>query len=277
MRVDVVAQPLELVGPVAENRVELDLRDRDEVGVRDPGAVEAVAGFARLVLVDPRQRDLVHLRIATARNERRHPADRMRAALVARADEKLRVGAHERHGHRHLNTVGKDELRAVAELLDDGEDVVPATRVEPGRVLAELVEDLLHLEGGEDRLDEDGRLDRAARNSDPILCEAEDVVPQPRLEVALELREVEVRPRSALEQTLGVPGEIDAEVEEPRGDMLAVDLDVALLQVPAARADEQHGDLVVQRVALLSRLERDRALDRVGEVLLAADDVLPGR
>ncbi len=59
--------------------------------------------------------------------------------------------------------------------------------------------------------------------------------------------------------------------------MLAVDLDVALLQVPASRADEEHGDLVVQRVALLALLERDRPLDRVREVLLAADDVLPRR
>ena len=110
-----------------------------------------------------------------------------------------------------------------------------------------------------------------------VLREAEDVVPEPRLEVALELREVEVRPRSALEQALGVALEVDAEVEEPRRDVLAVDLDVALLQVPAARTDEEHGDLVVQRVALLALLERDRPLDRVREVLLAADDVLPGR
>ena len=71
--------------------------------------------------------------------------------------------------------------------------------------------------------------------------------------------------------------EVDAEVEEPGRDVLAVDLDVALLQVPAARADEEHGDLVVQRVALLALLERDRPLDRVREVLLAADDVLPRR
>ena len=52
---------------------------------------------------------------------------------------------------------------------------------------------------------------------------------------------------------------------------------MALLQVPAARTHEKHRDLVVQRIALLALLERDRALDRVGEVLLAADDVRPGR
>ena len=105
-------------------------------------------------------------------------------------------------------------------------------------MLAELVENLLHLERREDRLDEDGRLDRAARNPDAILGEAEDVVPEPRLEVILELREVEVRPRSAREQPLGVAGEVHAEVEQSGRDVLTVDDDMALLQVPAARTHE---------------------------------------
>ena len=83
--------------------------------------------------------------------------------------------------------------------------------------------------------------------------------------------------RSAREQPLGVAGEVDAEVEQSGRDVLTVDLDVALLQVPAARTHEEHRDLVVQRVALLALLERDRALDGVREVLLAADDVRPGR
>ena len=250
-RRDVLAQPFELVRPIAENGIELGLRDRDEVRVRDPGAVEAVPGFARLVLTDAGQRDLVHLGIAPTRDERGHAADRMRTTSVARAHEKLGVRAHERHRHRHLHAIGEHELGALSELLDDREDVVPASGVETGRVLAELVEDLVHLERREDRLDEDGRLDRPARDPDPVLREAEDVVPEPRLEVALELRQVEVRPRPALEQPLRVAREVDAEVEEPSGDVLAVDLDVALLEMPAARTDEEHRDVVVQRVALL--------------------------
>ena len=183
--------------------------------MRDPRAVEAVSGLASLVLGHAGERDLVDLRVAPARDERGHAADRVRAPAMARRDEQLRVRAHERHGHRHLHPVGEDELGPVSELLDDREDVVPAARVEPGRVVAELVQDLLHLERREDRLDEDGRLDRPARDPEVVLGEAEDVVPESRLEVALELREVEVRPGSALEQPLGVPREVDAEVEEP--------------------------------------------------------------
>ena len=226
----------------------------------DPRPVEAVAGLARLVLADARERDLVHLGVAPARDERGHAADRVRSTPVTRLHEQLRVRAHERDGHRHLGAVGEHELRPFAELLDHREDVVPAPRVQASRVLAQLVEDLVHLERGEDRLDEDGRLDRPARNPEPVLREAEDVVPEARLEVALELREVEVRPRPALEQPLGVAVEVHAEVEEPAGDVLAVDLDVTLLQVPAARPDEEHGDLVVQLYA--SRPARARSSAR---------------
>ena len=121
--------------------------------MRDPGAVEAVARLALLVLAHLRERDRVHLRVAARRDERRHPADRVRAAPVAGADEQLGVRAHERDGHRHLRAVGEQRVLVRPELLDHREDVVPAARVERRRVRPERVEDLVHLEGGEDRLD----------------------------------------------------------------------------------------------------------------------------
>ena len=62
-------------------------------------------------------------------------------------------------------------------------------------MLAQLVEDLVHLERGEERLDEHGGLDRAVRQAERVLREGEDVVPEPRLEVALQLGQVEVRAR----------------------------------------------------------------------------------
>ena len=191
---DVVALPLDLVRPLAEDAVERLQRDRNEVGVRDPGAVEALRRLALLVLPHLLERDRVHLGVAARRDEGRHAAHRVRAAAVARLDEELAVRAHERHRHRHGGAVGEHELGPVPELLDHAEDVVPAAGVEPGRVLAQLVEDLVHLERGEDRLDQDGRLDRPLRDAEPLLREGEDVVPEPRLEVRLELREVEVPP-----------------------------------------------------------------------------------
>ena len=169
------------------------VRHRHEVRVRHPGAVEAVAGLALLVLAHLRERDCVDLGVAPAGDERRHAADGVRAAAVAGLHQQLGVGAHERHRHRHLGAVRQHEVGPVPELLDDAEDVVPAAGVQPGRVLAQLVEDLVHLERGEDGLDQDGGADGAARDAERVLRVDEHVVPEPRFEMALELRQVEVR------------------------------------------------------------------------------------
>ena len=156
-------------GPVAEHGVEHLAARRDHARVRDPGAVEAVGGLAGLVVADLLEGGLVDL-LVLARDERRHAADRVRAALVAGADQQLGVGAHERHGHRHRVAVGQQEVAAPgAELLDDGEHVVPAAGVEPGGVVAQLVEDLLHLERGRVGLDQHGRADRALRDAERVL------------------------------------------------------------------------------------------------------------
>ena len=96
-------------------------------------------------------------------------------------------------GHRDLCAVGKHERGVLAELLDDAEDVVPAARVQPGCVIAQLVQDRVHLERRQDRLDQDGRAERAARDAERVLREAEHVVPQRGLVGALELRQVEGR------------------------------------------------------------------------------------
>ena len=76
--------------------------------MRDPGAIAAVGRLALLVLAHFGHRALVDLRITPARNERRHPANRVRAAFVAGANEQLRVCAHERHRHRQLRAVGQN-------------------------------------------------------------------------------------------------------------------------------------------------------------------------
>ena len=81
----------------------------------------------------------------------------MRAAMAG-LDAELGVAAHEVRGHGDLRAVGQEDGGVGGELFDEGEDVVPAAAVEAGGVLAELVEDLVHLEGGEDGFDENGAL-----------------------------------------------------------------------------------------------------------------------
>jgi len=64
------------------------------------------------------------------------------AALVAGLDEEFYIGVHEGDGHGDIAAVGEDELRVVAEALDEAEDVVPSATVETRAVIAELVDDL---------------------------------------------------------------------------------------------------------------------------------------
>ena len=65
---DVLAQPVLLVRPVAEDaRRRRSRQIGDQVGVGDPGAVEAVAGLAVLVGLDLLEGDLVDLGVARGR------------------------------------------------------------------------------------------------------------------------------------------------------------------------------------------------------------------
>src|SRR5439155_2784827 len=134
-------------------------------------------------------------------------------------------------------------------------DVVPAPCVQRAAVVTELVEDLLHLERGEDRLDQDGAANRPGWHPECLLGEREGLRPEARLEVALELRQVEVRTAAAIKQLRRVVVDDEAEIEEACRDRLAVDLDVPLAQMPPARTDDERCDVVVQAVGLLGRLE----------------------
>ena len=135
-------------------------------------------------------------RIVLDRDLRRHAAHRKRPAPVAGLDAQQRVRTHEMRRHRDLRAVGQQEVGVLGEFLDARENVVPAPAVQPGGVFPQFVENLVHLERGEDRLDEHRRLDRALRDAELVLREHESVVPQPRFQVRLHLRQVEIRPRA---------------------------------------------------------------------------------
>lgn len=66
----------------------------------------------------------------------------MNTALVAGLDEKLHVSVHEGDSHSDVGAVREDEVGVLAELLDEGEDVIPAAAVKTGAVIAEFVDDL---------------------------------------------------------------------------------------------------------------------------------------
>ena len=123
----------------------------------DPRAVEAVARLALLVLAHAwRAR-----RSFTAASRR----DGMNAAMppIACAPRRWQVATSSSVYARMNGTVIVTCARSAAlgcrNFLIDAEDVVPAAGVQPGGVLAQLVEDLVHLERCEDRLDQHRRAD----------------------------------------------------------------------------------------------------------------------
>ena len=242
MTCDVVAGAVDLVRAPVQHAVEDVAAEGDEPGVGHPGAVEAVVGLALLVEPHLGERRPVGLRVV-AGDVGGHAADGVRAALVAGAHEQFGVGAHERRRHGDLRPVGEGEVGAVREDLDQAEEVVPAARVEPGTVLAQLVEDLLHLERRGDRLDQDGGADRAPRDAEQILGEDEHVVPQPGLVGVLQLGEVEVRAVSGVDLPLCAVEEVQAEVDERGGHGAPVDEEVLFGEVPAARAHDDGREL----------------------------------
>ena len=96
--------------------------------------------------------------------------------------------------------------------------------------------------------------------------------------MALELRQVEVRPGAALE-LLRVVEEVEAEVEERAGDRLAVD-DARAARAGASRAGGRTataGSVVRARSTSRPVSKSIVPLDRVAQVDLALDVVRPGR
>src|SRR5580693_6596158 len=141
-------------------------------------------------------------------------------------------------------------MRVVGEFFDEAEDVIPAAAVQTRGVFAQLVENLIHFKTGQDGLNEHGGLDAAVANVESVLRANEDVVPEARFQVALHLGQVEVRTRAACEQLFCVVEEVEAEVEDGAGHGLAVDEDMALFEVPSARADKEDGRFVAELVLL---------------------------
>ena len=143
-------------------------------------------------------------------------------------------------------------------------------------MVAQLAQDLVHLERGEDRLDQHRRLDRAARDAELSARSSEHVVPQPRLEVALHLGQIEVRARAARHQRLRVVEEVQAEVERahPARGLPSTRTCFSGRCQPRGRTSKRR-DLSLSAYFLPSGLrEADRALDRIAQVDLALRSTL---
>src|SRR5262245_54455063 len=74
--------------------------------------------------------------------------------------------------------------------------------------------------------------------------------PQARFQMDFELRQTEIRAAAARGERRVVVKQIQTEVDERTGDLLAVEVDVLLVEMPAARPHEQRRDLRVQAILL---------------------------
>lgn len=105
-------------------------------------------------------------------------------------------------------------------------------------MIPELKEDLLHVERGRERFDENGGSDGVERHPDVRLRENEDIVPEAGLEIVLHLGQIEVRATAARNELLGVVVEVKTEIEERSGHGCAVDVDAKFVKMPSTRTDK---------------------------------------
>lgn len=243
----------------------------------NPGSVVASLDLTELIGVDALHGLVVGGLVILDWNLGGHSSHSSDLAPVAGLDEKLNICVHEWDGHCDTGTIWQDEVWILAELLDDREDVIPTSAVKSGGVVSELEDDLVHLEGGEDSLDEDCASDGASWDGNEILGEVENVVPKTGLEVRLHLWEVEVWAMSTLDELLGVVEEVETEVEEGAGYWLAVHSEMLLIQVPSSWADDESWELLVgtELVLLSSELEINLSADGIVKVDLSVDHVAP--
>ena len=109
--------------------------------------------------------------------------------------------------------------------LDEGEYVVPASAIEPDDVVPQLIKDFVHLEGGRQRLDQYRRFDGPNWQAERLLRDDENIVPQPRLEMALEFRQIEVRAVPAALAPWRC-GRVEAEIHSDARHLSHVHMDV---------------------------------------------------
>ena len=231
-------------------------RDRHQIGMRHPGAVIAVAHLALLVGAHLGECGFVRGLIVFDRNLRRHAAHRERAAEMTGLHQQRRVGAEERLAHHHLPAIGEDVVLMPGELLDEGKDEIPAPGIEPCDVVAQLVEDFLHLECGGQRFDQHGRADRAVRNAEPLPREHEHIIPEPRFLVRLQLGQIEIGAGAVRDLRLRIMEKERPKSNSEAGDRLAIDGEMLFEEMPAARAHDQHGRLVGKLITLVSSPDR---------------------
>lgn len=171
---------------------------------------------------------------------------------MASLNEETDVSIHEGRLHCDILSVGENSSLIGTTPLDETEDVVPSkshrherkfreyprryspSAVQAGRVVPQLEEDLLHLEGSREGLNEDGTTDCSSGDANVGLGEVEDVVPETGLTVVLHFGKVEVGTESTSDLLFCIVEEEEGEIEDGGGDGGVVDSETGLVKVPSS-------------------------------------------
>src|SRR5260370_31739873 len=118
---------------------------------------------------------------------------------MARLDQQFYVRAQKMSGHGDAAAIRENCVGIVGEFLDVTEDIVPASCVQARGMLPQFIEDFVHLESGQDRLDQNSSLDRSRLKSQRLLRMEKHVIPEARLEMAFQLGQIKIRTCSTRE------------------------------------------------------------------------------
>src|SRR3984893_1690352 len=116
---------------------------------------------------------------------------------MASLDQQLDVRAQEMSGHGDAAAIRENCMWIIGEFLDVTENIVPASGIQARGMLPQFIEDFIHLESSQDRLNKNSGLDRSSLQSHHLLRMEKHVVPETRLEVAFHFGQIKIRTCSA--------------------------------------------------------------------------------
>ena len=197
---------------------------------------------------------------------------------MAGFDQQARVGAQERFIHGHDLAIRQYAVGIVFQGFDVAENIVPASAVQADNVVAQGVQNFIHLEHGWQRFNQQRGFDGAARQVETIFRIAEDLAPPGRFLPGLRFWQIEIRAAAFCQQVLVVVEEIEREIKQAARNGFPTPGDMFFRQVQAAYATDQHRRVRFELVNFAGFVGiADGAVHGVAQVDLPLDDFTPVR
>jgi len=96
---------------------------------------------------------------------------------MAGLNQQIQVRLQEVPVHRDRAPVGQRETREIPEYFSEVENTIPASAIQAGRVVAQFIQDFVHLERAMNRFDQRRRPARSLWHATVRLSKDEHVVP----------------------------------------------------------------------------------------------------